>query len=209
VSTIAHAAWWGCVHAYLRAFHRLSVEGAGRIPAGPPFVMVANHASHLDALVLAAPLGAGMRDRVFPIAAADVFFTRTPVTLFASAMLNALPMYRANRGLHALRELRERLVGEGCVYILFPEGARSRTGEMLKVKSGIGMIVAGTSVPVVPCWLEGCMRAMPPGRWLPRPRRIRVLVGEPVVYASTSNDREGWDAIAADLEARIRGLRPG
>lgn len=209
VSTAGHAVWWTGVRCFLGAYHRLKVEGAHHIPAAPPFVMVANHSSHLDALVLAAPLPTRIRDRVFPVAAADVFFTHAPVTLFASMMLNALPMYRANRGRHALKELRERLVGEPCAYILFPEGARSRTGEMLPLKSGIGMIVAGTSVPVVPCWLEGCMDAMRPGQWVPRPRRICVRVGEPVCFEGAGNDREGWDAIAGELERRIRALKLG
>ncbi len=209
VSTMGHQAWWACVKAYLGVYHRLEVRGAEHIPKEPPFVLVANHASHLDALVLAAVLPMRLRDRVFPVAAADVFFESVPVTLFASLMLNALPMHRANRGRHALKELRERLIGEPCAFILFPEGARSRTGEMLPVKSGIGMIVAETSVPVVPCWLEGCFEAMRPNQKLPRPRRIRVHVGSAERFADVSNGREGWDRVSAVLEARIRGLRPG
>lgn len=208
VSTITHTAWWACVHTFQRVYHRLEVIGAQHIPAEPPFILVANHASHLDALVLAAPLPARIRDRIFPIAAADVFFESPHVTFFASMMLNALPMYRANRGRHALAELRERMVNEPCSYILFPEGARSRTGEMLPVKSGIGMIIAGTSVPIVPCWLDGCFEAMKPGQILPRPRKIRVFCGEPVSFAEQPNTREGWDHIAQTLEARIKALRP-
>ena len=208
ISTCTHAAWWACVQSFQRVYHRLEVIGAQHIPAEPPFILVANHASHLDALVLAAPLPARIRDRVFPIAAADVFFESPPVTLFASMMLNALPMYRANRGRHALAELRERLVNEPCSYILFPEGARSRTGEMLPVKSGIGMIIAGTNVPIVPCWLEGCFEAMKPGQFVPRPRKIRVFCGEPVAFPDQPNKREGWDHISQTLEARIKALRP-
>lgn len=208
VSTIGHQLWWACVKTYLRVYHRLEIVGGEHIPAEPPFILVANHSSHLDALVLASPLPMRLRDRVFPVAAADVFFENAPVTLFASLMLNALPMHRANRGRHALKELRERLIGEPCSFILFPEGARSRTGEMLPVKSGIGMIVAETSVPVVPCWLEGCFHAMRPNQKLPRPRRIRVHVGEPVRFAQSPNTRDGWDHIATTLEERIRALRP-
>ena len=208
ISTITHAGWWACVRTFQRVYHRLEVVGAHHIPVDPPFILVANHASHLDALVLAAPLPARIRDRVFPIAAADVFFESPPVTFFASMMLNALPMYRANRGRHALAELRERLVSEPCSYILFPEGARSRTGEMLPVKSGIGMIIAGTNVPIVPCWLDGCFEAMKPGQFVPRPRKIRVFCGEPVSFPDQPNKREGWDNISQTLEARIKALKP-
>lgn len=208
VGTVGHAAWWGCVRGFMRVYHRLEVHGIERLPAEPPFVIVANHSSHLDVLALAAPLPTRLRDRIFPIAAADVFFETPVVTMFASLMLNALPMYRSNRGRHALKELRERLVGEPCGFVLFPEGARSRDGEMLPVKAGIGMIVGGTDVPIVPCWLDGCFEAMPPNKVLPRPRKISVYVGEPVRFPQAGNDREGWDLIARDLETRIRGLRP-
>jgi 1-acyl-sn-glycerol-3-phosphate acyltransferase len=208
VATVGHAAWWSCVRGFLKVYHRLEVHGAEHLPKEPPFVIVANHASHLDVLALAAPLPTRLRDRVFPIAAADVFFETPVVTMFAALMLNALPMYRANRGRHALVELRERLVGEPCGFVLFPEGARSRDGEMLPVKSGIGMIVGGTDVPIVPCWLEGCFNAMKPGQVIPRPRKISVHVGEPVRFPQAGNDREGWDLIARTLEERIKAVRP-
>jgi 1-acyl-sn-glycerol-3-phosphate acyltransferase len=207
-ATIGHAVWWSTVRTVMRVYHRLEVHGIHNLPKEPPFVIVANHSSHLDVLALAAPLPTKLRDRIFPIAAADVFFETPAVTMFASLMLNALPMYRANRGRHALIELRERLVGEPCAFVLFPEGARSRDGEMLPVKSGIGMIVGGTDVPIVPCWLEGCFQAMPPKVFVPRPRKISVHVGEPVRFPQAGNNREGWDLIAKELEIRIRGLRP-
>lgn len=208
ISTLGHAAWWTGTRAYLGLWHRLRVVGREHIPASPPFILVANHSSHLDAIVLAAPLPTRLRDRIFPIAAADVFFDNAPVTLFASLMLNALPMHRSNRGRHALADLRERLVSEPCSYILFPEGARSRTGEMLPVRSGIGMMVAGLDVPVVPCWIDGAFEALRPGKHVPRPRSITVHVGPPERFTQTPNGREGWDQVAQRLEARIRGLRP-
>ncbi len=208
IATFGHAAWWSSVRMFLAVYHRLEIHGRENIPAQPPFILVANHTSHLDALVLAAAMPVRLCDRVFPIAAADVFFERAHTSLFAAMLLNALPMYRANRGRHALADLRDRLVDEPCVYILFPEGARSRTGEMLPVKSGIGMIVAGARVPVVPCWLEGCFEAMDPSRKLPRPRKIQAYFGPPSTFEDVPNDREGWEKIASTVEQRIRGMSP-
>lgn len=209
VASAGHVFWWTAVRATMRTWHRMEVHGREHLPADAPFVMVANHSSHLDVLAMAAPLPTRLRDRVFPIAAADVFFDSPAVSMFASLMLNALPMYRANRGRHALAELRERLVNEPCGFLLFPEGARSRDGEMLPVKAGLGMIVAGTKVPVVPCWLEGCFQAMKPGQLVPRPKKISMHVGPAVSFESVSNDRAGWEEVARQLEGRIKGLRPG
>jgi 1-acyl-sn-glycerol-3-phosphate acyltransferase len=171
-------------------------------------VLVANHTSHLDALVLAAPLSWRLRDRVFPIAAGDVFFETPLAAAFAVGMLNALPMWRKKSGPRALEQLRRRLVEEPCGYILFPEGARSRDGAMLPFKPGLGMILAGTDVPVVPCHLDGCFQALPANRRLPSRRPIRVRIGAPLTFTGVSNNREGWVHITAALEERVKALAP-
>jgi 1-acyl-sn-glycerol-3-phosphate acyltransferase len=91
--------------------------------------------------------------------------------------------------------------------ILFPEGARSRDGAMKPFKSGIGRIVAATSVPVIPCWIDGAFAAFPPGRWLPRPRKLVVRVGAPLTFADQPADREGCDAVAHRLREAVEALR--
>ena len=207
VSTGLHVAWWTLVRGYMAVWHRLAITGREHIPAQPPFILVGNHTSHLDALVLAAPLSARLRDRVFPIAAGDVFFERPLVSAFAAWMLNALPMWRKKCGPHALEQLRRRLLEEPCAYILFPEGARSRDDKLLPFKPGLGMLVAETGVPVVPCYLDGCRQAWTPGQRIPRPRRVRLRIGEPITFADVANNREGWVHIAAATQERVKALQ--
>ena len=206
IFTALHLTWWSCVRGYLAVWHRLAIRGRENIPREPPFVLVANHASHLDALVLAGAVSWRIRDRLFPIAAGDVFFGSPVATSFAAGMLNALPMWRKRCGASDLKHLRERLVGEPCAYILFPEGTRSRTGAMAPFKPGLGMIVAGTAVPVLPCYLEGCHECLRPENTIPRPRHITLHIGKPMTFDNVSNERAGWRQIAADIEARVRQL---
>lgn len=121
--------------------------------------------------------------------------------------MNALPMWRNNCGRHAIEELRSRLIEEPCGFILFPEGTRSRTGEIAPFKPGLGMIVAGTSVPVVPCHLDGAHQAWPPqSKWPKDGHHIRVRCGNALNFASIENNRDGWCRIAADLEQAVRRL---
>jgi len=216
VAALSRHCWWGGVRAYFKLFQHVTVEGREHLPRDVPFVLVANHASHLDAMVLASALTARLRQRVFPIAAGDTFFETRLASAFAAGMMNALPMWRRNAGRHAMQELRERLLHEpggaatgakeGCGYILFPEGTRSRTGEMGKFRAGVGMVVAGAAVQVVPCHLSGTFEALPAERKVPRRARIRLRVGPPMSFEGVENGREGWDLIARELEGAVRGL---
>lgn len=205
LESAAHQGWWTLVHTYLRLCHRFKVRGRRNLPKKPPYVLVANHASHLDALVMAAPMPWYLRDRVFPIAAGDTFFETPMVSAFAALVLNALPMWRKKCGAHALEQLRERLVQEPATYILFPEGTRTRDGNMGRFKPGIGMIVAETNVPVVPCYLDGTFASMPPHCNWPRFRQIVLKIGPPITFTA-KNHPHGWKEIAKETEAVVRQL---
>jgi 1-acyl-sn-glycerol-3-phosphate acyltransferase len=204
--TVGHVLWGLATRAYLRIWHRLEVHGRAHLPAEPPFVMVGNHASHLDALVLAAPLPLRLRDRVFPLAAGDVFFESAARSVLAAGLINAIPLWRRKSTPRALQELRQRLLSEPCGYILFPEGARSRDGNYLRFKPGVGMLVAGTSVPLIPCHLRGCFEAMPPNVRLPRPHKITLRIGAPLRFPDVPNERSGWETIIRQVETSIRRL---
>lgn len=198
--------WWWWVRNALRLAERIEIIGEDHIPGAVPFVLVANHSSHLDVLVLATALPARLRNHVFPLAAGDTFFETPVMAAFATGMMNALPMWRKNIGHHAIDSLRQRLVNEPCGYILFPEGTRSRSGQMAAFRHGIGMLVAETGVPVIPCHLHGTFAALPPGARWPRRSRIILRIGPPAAFASVPNDRAGWQAVSQTLEQSVRAL---
>ncbi len=206
IESLTHHACFSMLRIYFAVAHRLAIEGREKLPAHGPFVLAANHCSHLDALALGAALTPRHRERAFPIAAGDVFFQSTVTSRFSAIMLNALPMWRKNCGPHALVDLRRKLQEEKAIFIIFPEGGRSRNGSMLPFKHGIGMIVAETSVPVVPCVLAGTFEALPPNQKLPRPVSIKLTIGDALGFTSTPNNREGWSQIARSVESSVRRL---
>jgi 1-acyl-sn-glycerol-3-phosphate acyltransferase len=206
LESLAHHACFSLIRSYFAIAHRLTIVGRDRLPMHGPFVLAANHCSHLDALALGAALIPRHRERAFPIAAGDVFFQTKATSTFSAIVLNALPMWRKNCGPHALADLRLKLQEERAIFIIFPEGGRSRNGSMMPFKHGLGMLVAETNVPVVPCGLAGTFEALPPERNIPRPVAIKLTIGDPVQFASTSNDRTGWSEVARSVESRVRDL---
>lgn len=206
IGALTQAGWRAMITAYLRGYHRLHVSGREHLPAAAPFMMIANHASHLDVLTLGAALPWRLRRSAFPIAAGDVFFETPAASLFSAMMLNALPMWRQRCGKHAMQELRDRLLGDPGIYLLFPEGTRSRTGEIGRFKPGLGMLIAGSPAPVVPCYLDGTFAALPAGQHFPAPKSLRLRIGPPLTFTDATNDRAGWTQIATTLESAVRAL---
>ena len=199
--------WRGLARGYLSAVHRLKVTGREHLPS-PPFVLVANHASHLDALTLAAALPHRLARRAFALAAGDTFFTSLPGAAFAAYAINALPVWRKQTTVADIDLWRARLLEDGAVLILFPEGTRSRTGAMARFRSGIGALVAGHPIPVVPCFLAGAHAAWPPGRRLPRPGALHLAIGPALRFADAPADRAGTILVAEACEAAVRALMP-
>ncbi len=190
------------LRAWLRLYHRLCIRGRENIPTGA-CVMVANHQSHIAALTLVSALPLRRLHRVFPAAAKDYFFSSLGRSILSAIFVNAMPFARQQvSGRQSIRLCRALLGTPGNVLVLFPEGTRSKTGEIGTFLPGIGMIVSGTDVPVVPCHLAGCHEALPKGGALPRPCKLVLTVGEPMRFERGTPARE----VAAKLEQAVRDL---
>ena len=96
--------------------------------------------------------------------------------------------------------------GKSCVYIIFPEGTRSRSGRIAPFKAGVGMKLASTEIPVVPCRLQGAFEALPPDRRLPRPTRIDLKIGAPLWLTGLSDDHPGWQKAALTIQSAVSAL---
>jgi 1-acyl-sn-glycerol-3-phosphate acyltransferase len=206
VNAATHLVWFSLTSVYLKLVHRLAIEGGANLPKSGSFVLAANHASHLDALVLASAVNWRLQSRVFPVAAGDTFFSTRLTGILSALLINALPMWRRQACSHGLSDLRQRLTQDRCVFIVFPEGTRSRTGELGPFRAGVGMLVAGTDVPVVPCRLAGTYEAWPhDARW-PRFTKLRLKIGEPIGFSEVANNREGWQTVARTVEETVLSL---
>jgi 1-acyl-sn-glycerol-3-phosphate acyltransferase len=194
------------LRAWLRVFHRLEIVGRENLPREGSFVLVANHCSHLDTLCLLSAIRLKSLHRAFPAAAADYFFTSLPRTAVAAIVVNALPFHRETHARQSLAVCRELLANPGNILILFPEGTRSTDGSIGRFKLGIGLLLAGTTIPAVPCRLHGAFEAFPKGAIVPRPRKVRLVIGRPREYGGYPSGKESAVAISEDLARAVGEL---
>lgn len=194
---------------YLKLFHRLRIIGLEKIPKNTPFILVANHSSHLDTLCLLSTLNLKLTPAVLPIAAADYFFNKKSKSFFSSLLINALPLWRkkADLALENLEVLRERILEGHCGYIIFPEGSRSRDGQISNFKAGVAVILAETSIPLIPCYIKGTFAAYPAGAKFPRPQDIEVYVGNPLTFENFSNNKDTWKKISKIIHQEVIKLK--
>ena len=194
------------IRGWLRIYHQFEIIGHENLRTNRSLVIVANHSSHLDTLCLLAALPLRKLHRTFPAAAADYFFQSMPRTFVAAVVTNALPFARRIRVRRSLSICSKLLSDPENILIIFPEGTRSKTGETREFKSGIGALVAGRDITVLPCYLQGAFRAWPKGRRLPRPKKVRLIVGAPRNYSSRNSGKIDICAIAAELRRAVKEL---
>jgi 1-acyl-sn-glycerol-3-phosphate acyltransferase len=191
---------------WLRVYHRLQIMGLENLPSDGSFILVANHSSHLDTLCLLAALPLRKLHRAFPAAAKDYFFVSVPRLALAAVIVNALPFERQTHIRHSLDLCRQLLSNPGNILILFPEGTRTITGEVGEFRSGIGLIVGGTSIPVVPCFLTGTFQAWCKGKILPCPTAVRLRIGTPRTFEKFEPGKDAAQQISQELREAVLGL---
>jgi 1-acyl-sn-glycerol-3-phosphate acyltransferase len=206
LGTLLHGAWRLLLRLYFRLWHRLVIVGREHLPARPPYLVIANHASHLDAPAIGCALPLRYCGRTHALAAGEVFFDSLAGATVVTSLLNAFPIWRGRTRRGELRALRQRLQELGGIYVAFPEGTRSRDGKRQPFKAGLGALVAGSATPVVPCCIEGAYDALPPQRRWPRPRRITLTFGPPLSFEALPNRLAGWRQVAEQLEAAVASL---
>ena len=193
------------VRPFLTVFIGLRVRGREHLRVADPFVLVANHSSHLDTVSLLSLFPLRRLRRLRPCAAAD-YFGRNPTVLMVSRTLfNILPIARANFRAedHPIQRMRETLE-RGESLLLFPEGTRGKGGEIGELRAGVAYLAEQIpGLTIVPAYLENMGRALPKGEYLPVPFFCEVRVGVPLKLTGTREQMLG------ELRAALEELRAG
>jgi long-chain acyl-CoA synthetase len=120
--------------------------------------------------------------------------------------VNALPFGRKQHVRRSIERCRCLLRERGNILILFPEGTRSPDGQLKPFRPGVGSLLAGLNVPVVPCAIHGGHHAMPRGTIVPRPRSLRLIIGYPRNYGDLKAGKESARHVSRDLHDAVEEL---
>lgn len=160
---------------------RLEVRGAEHLPAQGPYVVAPNHESYLDPFAVASALGYRRLRTTYWAGWTGIMFGNVLTRNF-SRLAQVVPIDAA-RAVASSLAFGAVVLRRGLTLVWFPEGQRSRTGELQPFKPGLGLLLHHFAVPVVPVVIEGSYQALPPDRTVPRFRPIRVTI-HPAVDAA-------------------------
>lgn len=181
---------------YFRILYRWRIEGRENIPDKGPFIICSNHISWIDPPLVGCAIPA--RLQVHFMAKAELF--RNAVIRAVLRGVGAFPVKR-DRADHAAIRTSLRLLQEGKVLGLFPEGTRSKTGSLQQAQNGAAMIALRTGAPILPVAIAGPYR-------LGRP--VRLYIGAPFKFTAGENGerRVNLDQSSVAIMESIEALLP-
>jgi len=189
------------IRALVLVFLGLNVRHRERLPSQGPAILVANHNSHLDTMVLVSLLPLRLLPKIRPAAAMDYFLRNRLLAWFALNIVGIIPVARRPQGRAPVLGGLAEALARGDILIFFPEGSRGEPEQRAKFKSGIAHLAEGhPEVPVIPLFMHGLGKALPKGEAILVPFFCDVFVGKPLHWPG------GRAEFMAALEVAMQAL---
>ncbi len=168
----------------------LKVQGKENVPRKGAFILASNHLSYLDPMIIGECF-----PRYISYMAKESLFKNKLFAFFLNGV-GAFPVKRETADIGAIKEALKRLKG-GCPLVLFPEGTRLTSQK--EIHPGAALIAVKSGVPVVPVYLKGSDRVLPPGTKSLRRFPASVSFGLPQVYSKKNSYEEIADQIMREI----------
>ena len=167
-------------------------------------VFYANHNSHGDFMLIWVSLPRLLRRQLRPVAAAD-YWLKSPLRRFiALKVFNMVLVARQSGEPQAAVLQMAEAMDAGADLLIFPEGTRSKTGELQKAEAGVALIAAMTDAPIVPVAILNTHRIFSNGGLIPQ---LRIMYGEPITFDGDRKSKEALDAFSAEIMAHIARMK--
>ena len=201
--TLTYNIFYNLAKLLARVFFRMRVVHPERMVESGPLILAVNHTSFFD------PPLAGICSRrgVYYLARKTLLQWPFFGPLFPA--MNVIPVERDGNDISALREVIKK-IREGNGVVLFPEGTRSKDGNIQPARAGIGFVIAKTGAPVLPMRIFGAYDAFPKNSKRLHFARITVVIGEPLFFSPDDLDsatRETYQTLSDRVMEAIAALR--
>lgn len=183
-----------------KLFFKLKVTGQENIPQDGPFIIVANHSSLLDPVIL----GVSLRPKIIFIAAAYLFEIRWLGYLLRKA--NSIPINRENYT-NNIKSLKQalKILQKGGVLGIFPEGGVDRQKDNLPIKAGAAFLATRVGVPIVPIKIKGADKVLPRGaKFIRSLNKIEVEIKKPIYCSRHTNKNK--EIVKRAVESYIKEI---
>lgn len=183
---------------------RFRVVGKEEVPTTEGVILAANHVSYMDPLFI----GAALVERQLHFMAKEELF-RVPIFGALIRGLHAFPIRRGRVDHGAVRQCL-RLLDEGEVLLVFPEGTRGNGVALREAEEGIGFLAARSGCPVVPVYLHGTDGVLPRGRRIPRLNPVTIYFGQPLRLTGKTAARDargGYRRLSEEVMKGIQDLK--
>jgi 1-acyl-sn-glycerol-3-phosphate acyltransferase len=187
---------------------RVKVEGLANIPESGPVLVICNHCSNADGMLLMAYVVPALGRPMRWLGKEEAL--RWPLFGWGMRQNGVMGVRRGAGDLEAFR-LAKAVLDGGDVLTIFPEGTRSPTGALAEAKEGATVLAVRSGALIVPIAIAGSHRFWPKGKLLPRPgRRMSVRVGEPFTISipKGTDRRESLRLATVELMGHIAELLP-
>ena len=201
------------IHTFLKLicklFFRLEARGLQNIPSKRNFILTPNHTSYLDGFVLLLSLPFSYFRNIYSLGLRD-FFTGA-IRGWLAKISHVIPIDSSSYLNRALQTSAYVLRNNYSLSV-FPEGGRSIDGNLMEFKKGVGILAIEAGVPVVPVCIKGALKALPRAAFWPRPAKITVTFGSPLLasdidFSKKPADMDEYQYFTDLLRERVQALR--
>lgn len=178
---------------FIRVFTRMSIDGKQHLPTAGAYVLAPVHRSYVDTPIIACVTRRRLRfmgkQEMWKYAGLGWFFSA----------LGAFPVNRHTADREALKRSIT-VLDHGEPLVLFPEGERKDGPSIHPLFDGAAYVAARANVPIIPIGIGGSARVMPRHAKMIRPRKVHIVIGEPIVVGRTASGRVSRGAVAVATE---------
>jgi 1-acyl-sn-glycerol-3-phosphate acyltransferase len=187
----------------------LNIRHRRRLPVKGPAIIVANHNSHLDTMVLMSLFPAKVLKKVHPVAAADYFLKNKFIAWFSLRIIGIIPIKRkrSSANENPFKDI-QRYLEQQQIVIYFPEGTRGEPEQMVGFKKGIAHLAKyNPKVPVYPIFMHGLGKSLPKDESLLVPFVVDMVIGDSICHKKSGDNfmqslEDSFEQLKAEIPTR-------